>query len=149
MNPSSHNQTYKSTGPFYCVVDGRARRDEIQKATERIVPWVFFFHERAKFHKPGDALFHTDRLRACDALRREWSEAAKAAGFPDRIPLGFRRPPARNMERAGVPRSVAMALGGWRSESMYRRYAIASEADLRDGVSRLASFRKTVARVHQ
>lgn len=36
-----------------------------------------------------------------------------------------------------------MALGGWRSESMYWRYAIASEADLRDGVSRLASFRKT------
>jgi len=42
------------------------------------------------------------------------------------------------MERAAVPRSVAMALGGWRGESMYRRYAIASEADLRDGVRRLA-----------
>jgi integrase len=79
----------------------------------------------------------------------EWSEAAKAAGFPDRIPHDFRRTAARNMERAGVPRSVAMALGGWRSELTYRRYAIASEADLRDGVSRLASFRKTVARVHR
>jgi hypothetical protein len=30
------------------------------------------------------------------------------------------------MERAAIPRSVAMALGGWRSESMYRRYAIAA-----------------------
>jgi integrase len=69
--------------------------------------------------------------------------------FALRIPHDFRRTAARNMERAGVPRSVAMALGGWRSELMYRRYAIASEADLRDGVSRLASFRKTVARVHQ
>ncbi|MGH7224972.1 MAG: hypothetical protein ACRELF_17255 [Gemmataceae bacterium] len=56
---------------------------------------------------------------------------------------------ARSVERAGVRRSAAMALGGWRSESMYRRYAIASEGDVRDGVSRLASFRKTVARVHQ
>ena len=50
----------------------------------------------------------------------EWSKAAKAAGFPDRIPHDFRRTAARNMERAGVLRSVAMALGGWRSESMYR-----------------------------
>jgi integrase len=86
---------------------------------------------------------------AGNAFRREWSEAAKAAGFPDRRPHDFRRMAARNMERAGVPRSVAMALGGWRSESRYRRSAIASEADLRDGVSRLASFRKTVAREHQ
>jgi hypothetical protein len=46
---------------------------------------------------------------------------------------------ARSMERAALPRSVAMALGGWRSESMYRRYAIASEADLREGVRRLAA----------
>lgn len=47
------------------------------------------------------------------------------------------------MERAAVPRSVAMALGGWRTESMYRRYVIASEADLRDGVRRLAGFGET------
>lgn len=54
-----------------------------------------------------------------------------------RIPHEFRRAAALNMKRTGVPRSIAMALGGWRSESMYRRYAIASEADLRDGVRRL------------
>jgi hypothetical protein len=44
------------------------------------------------------------------------------------------------MERQRVPRSVAMALGGWRTESMYRRYAIASEADLRDGARLLAGL---------
>jgi integrase len=116
----------------------RARRVEIQKAAGCIVPWVFFFHGRGRFHKPGDPLFYTERMRACDAFRREWAEAAKTAGFPGRIPHDFRRTAARNMERAAVPRSVAMALGGWRSESMYRRYAIASEADLRDGVRRLS-----------
>ena len=45
----------------------------------------------------------------------------------------------RNLERAGVSRSVAMKLTGHKTESVYRRYAIASEADLSEGVRKLAS----------
>jgi hypothetical protein len=41
------------------------------------------------------------------------------------------------IERAGIPRSVAKALGGWNSDSMYNGYAIASEADLRDAAHSL------------
>jgi hypothetical protein len=47
------------------------------------------------------------------------------------------------MDRNGVPRSVAKALGGWKSDSMYNRYAIVSEADLRDGVRRLSAAAST------
>ncbi|MGE3489202.1 MAG: hypothetical protein AB7N29_04280 [Vicinamibacterales bacterium] len=43
----------------------------------------------------------------------------------------------RNMERAGLSRSVAMQLTGHKTEAVYRRYAITSEADLREGVYRL------------
>lgn len=43
----------------------------------------------------------------------------------------------RNMERAGLSRSVAMQLTGHKTEAVYRRYAITSEADLREGVDRL------------
>ena len=41
------------------------------------------------------------------------------------------------MERAGLSRSVAMQLTGHKTEAVYRRYAITSEADLREGVARL------------
>jgi hypothetical protein len=42
------------------------------------------------------------------------------------------------MERAGVPRSTAMALVGHKTESIYRRYAITDEAMLREGVEKLS-----------
>jgi hypothetical protein len=46
----------------------------------------------------------------------------------------------RNLERAGVPRSAAMAMVGHRTESIYRRYAIADEAMLKEGAIKLAAF---------
>jgi len=46
----------------------------------------------------------------------------------------------RNLERATVPRSVAMKLTGHKTESVYRRYAIVSEADLRDGAARIQAL---------
>ena len=55
-------------------------------------------------------------------------------------PHDFRRTAVRNLERAGVPRSVAMKLVGHKTESMYRRYAIVAESDLREGVAKLAKL---------
>lgn len=49
----------------------------------------------------------------------------------------LRRSAVRNMERAGLSRSVAMQLTGHKTYAVYRRYAITSEADLREGVDRL------------
>jgi hypothetical protein len=44
-----------------------------------------------------------------------------------------------------VPRSVAMKLTGHKTESVYRRYAIVSEADLSVGVAKLAALHMTVS----
>ena len=56
--------------------------------------------------------------------------AREAAQLPDLIPHDLRRSAVRQMERARVPRQVAMRLVGHRTESIYRRYAIVSEADV-------------------
>lgn len=52
----------------------------------------------------------------------------------------FRRTAAGNLERAGVPRSVAMKITGHRTEAVYRRYTITSDADQRDAAVRLGTF---------
>jgi hypothetical protein len=46
----------------------------------------------------------------------------------------------RNLERAGVPRSTAMAMVGHRIEATYRRYAIVDEVMLREGAAKLTAY---------
>ncbi len=52
----------------------------------------------------------------------------------------FRRTAVRNLERAGVPRSDAMAMVGHVTESIYRRYAISDETSLRESGAKLAAL---------
>ena len=40
----------------------------------------------------------------------------------------------------GVPRSIAMKITGQRTEAVYRRCAIVNEADVAEGLGRLAGF---------
>jgi hypothetical protein len=44
------------------------------------------------------------------------------------------------MERVGESRSVAMKITGHKTESAYRRYAIADVASIEEGFSKLASL---------
>jgi integrase len=71
---------------------------------------------------------------------RAWKSACKAAGQDGRLVHDLRRSAVRNLERAGVSRSVAMKLTGHKTEAVYRRYAITSAADLSEGVAKLAAL---------
>ncbi len=77
---------------------------------------------------------------AVKGFRKAWLTACKKAGLPGRIPHDFRRTAVRNLERAGVPRSVAMSMVGHRTEAIYRRYAIVDEAMLRDAATKLGAL---------
>src|SRR5262249_28210282 len=101
----------------------RERTTAFERASGRIVPWVF--------HRGG---------KSVGSFRKAWVSACAAAGVPGRLFHDLRRTAVRNLERAGVPRSVAMALTGHRTESVFRRYAIVAEGDLAVGVGRLAGL---------
>ena len=104
----------------------RRQREEttsLERSQGRLIPWVF--------HRNGKPIKN---------FRKVWKRAVTAAKIPLRIPHDFRRTAVRRLERAGVPRSVAMKLVGHKTESVYRRYAIVAEADLREGVAKLANL---------
>lgn len=72
-----------------------------------------------------------------------WKRALARAGLKDKRVHDLRRTAVRNSERAGVSRSVGMKLTGHKTEAVYRRYAIVSEADLSQGTSKLAGLHET------
>jgi len=84
-----------------------------------------------------ERVFHRDS-RPIKAYRRAWVTACKKALLVGMIPHDLRRTAVRNLERAGVSRSVAMKLTGHKTEAVYRRYAIVSESDMREGAAKLA-----------
>ena len=101
----------------------RARTSALERERGQMIPWVF--------HRSGKPIrsFHA-----------AWRAACERADVAGRLVHDLRRTAVRNLERAGVPRSWAMKLTGHKTESVYRRYAIVSEADLAEGVRRLAAL---------
>ena len=67
-------------------------------------------------------------------------DACEAAGVPALRFHDLRRSAIRNMERAGMPRKLAMEISGHRTESVYRRYDIVSAQDMKLAAARMENY---------
>jgi len=102
----------------------KAYTEVVQRRHGIVIPWVWHRDDGSRICKIDEA----------------WKSACRRAGYPDRLFHDLRRTAARNLLRAGVPEHWAMQLCGHRSPEVFRRYAITSEADLKQAVARLANL---------
>jgi integrase len=96
---------------------------QFELLTGKEVPWLF--------HRNG---------RPIKNFRKAWAVACQRAGVQGKVPDDLRRTAVRNLEYAGVPRSIAMSIVGHRTESIYRSLAPIDSATLKEVAQKIAAF---------
>jgi integrase len=109
-------------GDLAALVERRwtAREYQTPEGTTALSPFVF--------HRAGQPVAD---------FRKSWASVCDTAGVAGTLFHDLRRSAVRNMDRAGVSQSVAMALSGHKTASVYRRYRIVDEVDLRQALARM------------
>jgi len=115
-------RTLVLAGELAALIERRwqARLLTDDEGTTRMVPLVF--------HRDGEPV---------GDFRKGWATACEAAGLQGRL---FHRTSIRNVVQAGVPARVAMEVSGYKTHSVFDRYNILSEQDIRAAVERTSDY---------
>ncbi len=98
-----------------------------RRLTERRIDCPYVFHRNGKPVK---------------SFRKAWNKACEAVGQPDLVPHDMRRSATRNFRKAGLSENEGMAMTGHLTNSIYRRYDIIDEEDMRESMEKVQRFLK-------
>lgn len=123
----------KTERTIYLTSELRAVIDAARAEHDHLFPDCPFVFQRAG-----------QRIRS---MRNAWDKACREAGIPGKLRHDMRRSHARNLDRAGVPQSVAQKILGHKTDSVWRRYRIVADEDLQDAARRMSRPRSGVNEV--